>query len=192
LAFIADNQNLGNAYSSGIDLDFSGRTKTSIGLLSSDLKVTYMLREVSQLEKNGAYYSAIGDFSELGGVTFRTKGRWTTSLKTGDWTNTLGVNFKSGYKDQETDVDVLDANGVVTGTETIRMDVPLTSTIDWQALWKPTKQLSLTFGILNLLDKAPPFVPSTGGAGRGQQFGYDDRYFDARGRIVYVNSTYNF
>jgi iron complex outermembrane receptor protein len=192
LAFIADNQNLGNSYSTGLDLDFAFRTKTSMGLLSSDLKVTYMLREVSQLEKDGPYYSAVGDFSDLGTVTFRTQGRWTTSLKTGDWTNTLGVNFKSDYKDLLTTVDVLDANGNVTGTEDIRVQVPWTATLDWQTLWKPTKQLSLTLGILNLLDSAPPFVPSTGGTNRGQQFGYDDRYYDARGRIVYVTGTYNF
>jgi iron complex outermembrane receptor protein len=193
LAFLADNQNLGNAYSTGIDLDFSGRTKTSMGLLSSQLTLTYMLREESQLEKDGQYFSAIGNFADLGSVTFRNKGRWATSLKTSDWTHTLGVNFQSGYTDQATSVDVLDAAGNVTGSETIRMEVGAYFTYDWQTVWAPTGQpWSLTAGVQNLLDRAPPLSISTGGANRGQQFGYDDRYYDPRGRTFYVNASYKF
>lgn len=192
LAFVADNRNLGNSYTTGLDLDFQGRTKTPFGLLSSQLTLTYMLREESQLEKNGPYYSAIGNFADLGTVTFRTKGRLSTSLKSGDWTNTLAANFQSGYRDQETTVEVLDAAGNVTGTEDIRMEVGNYVTLDWQTVWSPNKKWSVTAGVQNLLDKAPPFVVSTGGSNRGQQFGYDDRYFDSRGRTLYLNASYKF
>jgi iron complex outermembrane receptor protein len=193
LAFVADNQNLGNSYATGLDLDFSGRSKTSLGLLSTQLTLTYMLREESQLEKDGPYYSAIGNFADLGTVTFRTKGRLTTSLKSGDWTNTLAANFQSGYVDQETAVDVIDAAGNVTGSEKIRMEVGNFVTLDWQTVWSPVgKAWSITAGVQNLLDKLPPFVVSTSGTNRGQQFGYDDRYYDSRGRTLYVNGTYKF
>lgn len=193
LAFVADNQNLGNSYYSGLDLDFSGRTQTSLGLLSSQLTLTYMLREESQLEKNGPYYSAIGNFADLGTVTFRTKGRLATSLKTGSWTHGLAVNFQSGYMDQETTLDVLDAAGNVTGTEDIRMKIGSYATLDWQTVWSPVgKPWSITAGVQNLLNKAPPFSASTGGTNRGQQFGYDDRYYDSRGRTVYLNASYKF
>jgi iron complex outermembrane receptor protein len=193
LAFLGDNQNLGNSYSTGIDLDFSGRTKTSLGLLSTQLTMTYVLREASQLQKDGPYYSSVGDFSDLGKVTFRTKGRLSTSLKTGDWTNTLAANFQSGYKDQETSVEVLDAAGVVTGTEKIRMEVDSYVTFDWQTVWSPgAKKWSVTAGVQNLFDQAPPLAISSGGENRGQQFGYDDRYYDSRGRTVYVNASYMF
>nr|MDP2191084.1 TonB-dependent receptor [Rhodoferax sp.] len=193
LAFVADNQNLGNSYATGLDLDFSGRTKTSIGLLSTQLTLTYMLRETSQLEKNGPYYSAIGNFADLGTVTFRTKGRLASSLKTGDWTNTLAANFQSGYTDQETSVDVLDAAGNVTGTEDLRMKIGSYVTLDWQTVWSPVgKQWSITAGVQNLLDTAPPFSASTGGTNRGHPFGYDDRYYDSRGRTLYVNASYKF
>jgi iron complex outermembrane receptor protein len=46
--------------------------------------------------------------------------------------------------------------------------------------------------VLNLFDRAPPFVVSVSGTNRGQQFGYDDRYYDARGRTLYVNASYKF
>lgn len=193
LAFVADNQNLGNSYTTGLDIDISGRTATPIGQLSSQLTLTYMIREESQLEKGGKYYSAIGNFADLGTVTFRTKGRLATSLKTGDWTNTLGVNFQSGYLDQETEVNTLDAAGNVTGSENVRMKVGVYTTLDWQLVWSPKGlPFSVTGGVQNLLNKTPPFVVSTGGGNRGQQFGYDDRYYDSRGRTYYVNASYKF
>jgi len=193
LAFVASNENLGDSYSTGLDIDFSARTKTSMGLLSSQLTLTYMLKEKSQLVKGGEFYSAIGNFAELGTVTFRTKGRVATSLDTGNFTHTLGVNFQSGYKDQETTVELLDATGNVAGTEDIRIDVKRYFTFDWQTVWSPKGQKwSITAGVLNLTDKAPPFVVSSGGSTRGQQVGYDDRYYDSRGRTFYVNGTYKF
>jgi iron complex outermembrane receptor protein len=193
LAFKADNQNLGNLYSTGIDLDFTGRTKTSLGDVTSQLTLTYMVREESQLEVNGKYYSAVGKFDpDLGTATLRTKGRWSTSLKTGDWNNTLGINFQTGYTDQPTSVEVLDAAGVVTGTEKISIEIPEYFTVDWQTVWSPTKSWAVTIGVLNLTDKKPPLSISTGGFNRGQQFGYDDRYFDPRGRTYYLDASYKF
>ncbi|WP_258194829.1 TonB-dependent receptor [Janthinobacterium sp. PAMC25594] len=118
--------------------------------------------------------------------------QWTNTLKTGNWANSLTVSFLSGYKDQETSVDVLDAPGAVTGQEDIRMRVGFYSTLDWQTVLTPSKSWVLTAGMLNLADKSPPFVPSTSGANRGQQFGYDDRYYDPRGRTGYLNASYKF
>lgn len=192
LAFLANNQNLGKSYATGVDVDVSVRYRSPIGLLTSQLNVTQMLREQIQLERDGAYYSAIGNFAELGTVTFRTRGQLATTLKTGNWANTLTVNFRSGYRDQETSVEVLDNAGNVTGQEDIRMKVGFFSTLDWQTVWTPRESWALTAGVLNLLDKNPPFVPSTSGSGRGQQFGYDDRYYDSRGRTLYFNASYRF
>jgi iron complex outermembrane receptor protein len=192
LAFMLNNQNLGNSYATGIDWDITGRYRFGFGGLTSHLMVTQMLREVSQQEKDGPYYSAIGNFAELGTVTFRNRGTWSNTLKTGDWSNTLTLNFKSGYLDQETTVDVLDASGKVTGQEDVRKNVGYHSTWDWQTVWTPSKSWALTAGVLNLFDHAPPFVPSISGGNRGQQFGYDDRYYDARGRTMYLNASYKF
>jgi iron complex outermembrane receptor protein len=192
LAFLLNNQNLGKSYATGVDWDVTARYRFGFGALSSHLMFTQMLREVSQQEKDGTYYSAIGNFAELGTVTFRNRGTWSNTLKTGNWSNTLTLNFKSGYLDQATTVDVLDASGNVTGQEDVRKKVGYFSTWDWQTVWNPSKSWSLTGGVLNLFDHAPPFVPSTSGLNRGQQFGYDDRYYDARGRTMYVNASYKF
>ncbi|MGE4052796.1 MAG: hypothetical protein AB7F38_17125, partial [Piscinibacter sp.] len=65
-------------------------------------------------------------------------------------------------------------------------------TLDWQTQWRPVKSLLLTVGVLNVFDTKPPLSISTGGLNRGQQFGFDDRYYDSRGRVAYVNASYKF
>lgn len=193
IAFLADNRNLGKSYSTGIDFDIVGRAKTGWGDLHSQLTMTYMVREQSQLERNGPYYSAIGVHNpDLGSVTFRTQGRWANTLKTGNWAHTLGINFKSGYTDAPTMVEVLDANGNVVGNEEIKLKVGSYVTLDWQTTWTWNKKWSITGGVLNLTDKAPPLSISDSGANRGHPRGYDNRYYDPRGRTFYVNASYKF
>ena len=47
-----------------------------------------------------------------------------------------------------------------------------------------------TLGVLNLADQDPP--RSLKSAGGGQQIGYDDRYYDPRGRTFYVKGEVRF
>jgi iron complex outermembrane recepter protein len=192
LAFFSGNQNLGKSYYTGIDLNLTGRAPIGGVTLTSNLSATYMLREVQQTQRGGQYFSAIGNFAELGTVTFRWQGKWTNTVTHGHWAHTFGLNFKSGYRDAETTVDVLDSSGTVTGTEDIRLKVKSYATLDWQTQWSPIKNLSLTVGLLNLFDKDPPLSISSGGLNRGQQFGYDDRYYDSRGRTLYFNASAKF
>ncbi len=193
LTFNAGNLNLGKSFSTGLDLDFTARAKTPIGDLTSQFNATYMIREVSQQVIDGPYYSAVGDYGDnVGGPTFRWQGKLTTTLKTGPFANTLQVNFKSGYRDAAETADVLDANGNVVGQEDVRLKIPRYYTFDWQTQFDLDKSLSFTVGLINMFDKKPPFAISTGGTNRGQQFGYDDRFYDPRGRIWYVNASYKF
>jgi len=193
VAFNASNQNLGKQFSTGIDFDVTGRWTTPIGRLSSQLAATYMIREQAQTQIGGPYYSALGNNAELGAVTFRWQGKVTTVLQAGDWTHTLGFNFKTGYRDALETVEVLDANGAGTGeTEDVRIQVPRYYTFDWQTAWRLQKRFTLTVGLLNLFDKAPPLSLAEGGINKGQMFGYDDRYYDPRGRTLYANLSYSF
>ena len=193
LAFNQGNLNLGKEYYSGVDFNIQHRAKTPVGDLNTSATATYMLRQKQQLEPNGTYYSPIGvNSDDLGTVSFRWQGRIQSTLKAGAWDHTLGMNFKTGYKDQTTEVEVLDANGNVTGTEDIRLRVKRYYTFDWQSAWTFRKDMTLTLGLLNIFDRDPPFTLSTSGTNKGQQFGYDDRYYDPRGRTLYGNFTYRF
>ncbi len=192
LAFKNLNQNLGKSYATGLDFDIIGRGKTGWGDLTSQLGLTYMIREKQQTEKNGPFFSAIGNFEDLAVVTFRWQGKWTNTLRVGNWTHTLAINGRSGYKDSVTTVDVLDASGNITGQEDLRLDVKEHFTADWQTTWDFNKNFQFTGGVLNLADTKPPLSISSSGSNRGQQFGFDDRYYDSRGRTWYVNASYRF
>ncbi len=194
LAFIGDNRNLGKRYATGLDFDIVGRAKVNgFGDVTSQLAWTYMIREVEQTQKNGPFYSAIGNFAELNTVTFRWKGKWINTVKTGNWAHSVAMNFQSGYKDFATDAERLDAAGNPTGDiDILRLNVPSYFTFDWQTVWSISKNFQFTVGALNITDEKPPLAISTGGANRGQQFGFDDRYFDSRGRTWYANASFRF
>lgn len=194
LAFLADNKNLGKESYTGLDLDATGRARLGFADLTSRLALTYMIREQRQLQAGGRAYSGIGGVDEeLGAITFRWLGSWANTFAHGNWAHTFTGNFRSGYLDATTEVEVLDASGTPTGArEEIRLSVPRYATLDWQTQWKPIKNLALTVGLLNVFDTKPPLSISSGGANRGQQFGFDDRYYDSRGRTAYINASYKF
>jgi len=188
LAWNAGNLNLGKIYTSGIDFDISGRYKSGWGDWFSQVTATYMINQEYQQEKGGQYYSDLADNTQ-GALLYRWKGAWRTTLKTANWAHTLALNWVSGYTDAETTVEVLDANGVATGTEDIRLDVKPYYTFDWQSSWAINKSFELRFGLLNIFDKEPPLVLTTTG---GQQVGYDGNLYDPRGRTIYADLKFKF
>jgi iron complex outermembrane receptor protein len=194
LAIFQGVQNLGNTYNSGIDFDVTARTLTSVGLLRTQVVATYMLRNTYQLTKNGEYFSSLARYGEDTKVTFRWQGRWVTTLaSSAGLSNSLTVNFKSSYADSPEVATVVDANGVPTSAEeTVQRRVKHYLTLDWQGNWTLDKALALQVGVLNLLDTAPPFSIAQSGLNKGQMVGYDDRYYDPRGRSIYANLSYRF
>jgi iron complex outermembrane recepter protein len=187
------NQNLGKEYRTGLDMDLQTRWKALGGQWGSQWLVSHVFRQAQQLTPGGPYYSSLGNHAELGEVTFRWRGRWTTTLQYAQWRHTLAVNFKSGYRDAAVQAQLLDASGQPTGQyEFVRVKVPWSSTVDWQSAWQFDTTWSLNVGLINVFNQHPPFVPSNGGVNRGQNFGYDDRYADPRGRIFYANVSHRF
>jgi iron complex outermembrane recepter protein len=188
VAWNSGNLNLGKEYTSGIDIDVRATKKFDAATWVSNLTATYMVRQRYQQETGGKYYSDLGDNTE-GGLLYRLKGNWRNSVKYGAWTHALNINYVSGYHDTSTEVEVLNSLGVVTGTEQVRLKIKPFITLDWQTQWAVGKQLDVTAGVLNVLDKQPPLTLSTTG---GQQVGYDGNLYDPRGRTVYANLRYKF
>jgi iron complex outermembrane receptor protein len=194
LAYNQANLNLGKAYYNGVDLNLQTRFQTPLGRLTGDVKATYMINEKVQLTPGGTYYRPISNNEpNLQYVTFRWQGSASASLRTGNWTNTLGINFKSGYKDAVATVEVLGPGDTPTGNfEDVQLRIGSWETFDWQTQWQATKSLTLTGGVLNIMNKKPPLSLAEGGAGKGQMYGYDDRYYDIRGRTLYFNANLKF
>jgi iron complex outermembrane receptor protein len=191
LAYNASQTNLGKSYTSGIDFDATARFDTPLGKLTSNLRATYMLRSKKQLLAGGEYFSTVSDnHPSIGEVTFRWKGQLTNTLQSGAWTHAANVNFQSGYKDFPTEVYGIDASGNYNGDDrVVRLKVKPYITLDWQTAYAWNKQLTLTAGVKNLLDKDPPLSLRAKG---GHMLGFDYRYYSPLGRTLQVKASYDF
>jgi iron complex outermembrane recepter protein len=89
----------------------------------------------------------------------------------GPWAAGLVNHYKSGYLDQD-------------GTS----EVGAYSTWDLYGSWSPNKQFTLTAGVRNLFDKAPPSSVQAATF----QVGYDPRFADPYMRTYYVRGTFKF
>jgi iron complex outermembrane receptor protein len=200
LALFAPNLNQGKSYTSGIDFDLIGRMKLPAGVgLTSQLTATYMLRDQYQSLEGGDYASSLGRLGENGAVTFRWQARWVNSFVVGPATHTLALNYKSGYRDQDfaatgqVDVNVVNADGSIgERVDSLKRRVSDHLTVDWQTHWRMSNLMTLNFGVINVFDKDPPLSMTVGGFNQGFQIGYDDRYYDPRGRTLYANLSYRF
>lgn len=190
LAYNQTNVNTGKEFYSGIDLNADGNWPLGNGKLRMQFVATYMIRNELQLTKDGPYYRNIGSYSTpLDLVTFRWTGRLLTSFDIGNWSHTLTANYKSGYRDVETTVDGIDANGDFNGeVADVRLDVDDYYTIDWQSNWQVTDWVQLTVGVLNLFNEDPPLSLTASNF----QIGYDARFYDPRGRVLFGQVQFKF
>ncbi|NVO05300.1 MAG: TonB-dependent receptor [Rhodoferax sp.] len=192
LAFIAPNENLGEQVTTGLDLDVTTRMQLGEGRWTSNFITTFILRSDAQQQKGGPYFSSLGNRDQQQSVIFDWQGKWINSYDIGAWSHVLTANFKSSYLDSAADPSILSGPGAGGDDPNYRVTVPSIVTFDWQTTYKPNKTLILTGGVLNLLNKPPPFLLSQGGLIRGQEVGWDGRYYDPRGSTVYLNATLNF
>lgn len=198
LAFFTPNLNQGKAFKSGIDFDVAGRTNFArLVDVTSQLTATYMLRDQYQIVAGGAYASSLGRFGDDGTVTFRWQARWVNTFEIGDTTHTLAMNYKSGYRDPDIAasayVNLVNSDGSIGDpVDSLTRRVSDQMTVDWQTRWRLMPQLDLNLGLINVFDKDPPLSLAVGGLKQGFQVGYDDRYYDPRGRTVYANLNYRF
>jgi iron complex outermembrane receptor protein len=131
---------------------------TSFGRFRIGLEGTYLTRFDNQLVPDGPWLSNVGQFGWASNgttnsqpiITYRWKHNLTLSWQYGDWNATLANQFNSKYRDQNTAV-----------TSQYYRDI--TSFSLWNATTsvKLGKQVTITAGINNLFDKAPPLTNNT-------------------------------
>jgi iron complex outermembrane receptor protein len=177
--------NIGKTHNQGIDWDLTGRQKFSFGNLTSNLQGTYLIK--SDYTKPGTqdWTSSMNFFGVNNNVSFRHVVRWTNTLDTGAFSNSLSANYRNGYTDAAADVLNLSTNKL----ENLRLHVPSHLTWDWQGKWNVTKAVALRAGIKNLLDRDPPLSLRNSS---GHQVGFDPRYADPLGRTFYMSGSYTF
>jgi iron complex outermembrane receptor protein len=178
--------NIGQTHNQGIDWETTYRHRFGFGKLESTLAGTYLLKaDYTEPGTSDKWTSDMNFFGIDDNVSFRHIVRWTNTLETGPFSNTLTVNYRNGY----TDAAQPARNTVTNLNETVRLHVPSFMTFDWQGKWNVTKAVLLRAGIKNIADRNPPLTLR---ASSGHQVGYDPRYADTMGRTFYVTGSYNF
>jgi iron complex outermembrane receptor protein len=199
VALIQKPFNAGSANYQGLDWEVNLSTNTSFGTVSADLSGTHMLKADYALP--GGTQTDLGRFGGDNNVVFRDIFRLTLGLKTGAWTNTLSVNYKSGYHDQAYTADsgnvlavnpdgslAVDADGNPRGVA-YNGRVSSYTIADWQTRWDFSKNLRFTVGLNNIFNTKPPLSLKIVG---GNQVGYDGRYADPTGRAIAAGASYRF
>ena len=188
--------NGGVANYKGIDWDISDKLKLPFGALASAFTGTYMLKENYTFLPGGEVLTSLGQYGPDQTVVFRVQARLAETLTTGKFSNSVIVNYKSGYQDAnyaagDGTVQVVNADGSHSATTSVvQRHVGSYATFDWQGRYDYSKAFSLTAGIRNLFDRNPPL--SIQNAGGGNQEGYDGRYVDPLGRTFYLTGHYKF
>ncbi|WP_418320919.1 TonB-dependent receptor domain-containing protein [Piscinibacter sakaiensis] len=184
--FISSSTNIGKAINSGVDWDFISRHKTPVGQLTLSIAGTYLIESsYTRPGTDSDFTDSMGKYGENAAVSFRNIYRATAILDSGKFSNSLTVNYRSGYEDQNQLVRDLATNTNVR----LRLDVPDYYTLDWQGIYRPNKSVELRAGVKNLLNKAPHLSLRDSS---GHQVGYDPRYNDPLMRTVYVAASYKF
>jgi iron complex outermembrane receptor protein len=169
------NQNLGDMNTNGVDLAANYRMRTKdYGNFAFAMNSTWVHKYDYQNFIGDEMHNKVGTFSG-DGVIFRWQNTMNLSWNKDKFGAGLTARYKTGYQDQQ--VEDYPNNRVTSYT-----------TVDGYGSWQAIKGLTLTLGVRNMFDRAPPLSYQTGTF----QAGFDPRYADPMGRTFYVRGTYNF
>jgi len=175
-------ENQGRLKTSGFDIAGDWRTERGpYGRFGINLSGTWVLKYDRQFGPDEPYRSNLGVFLN-DQVIQKWRHRINFEWDNGPVTLTLANQFSSSYTDQNTTYDpytdaLLPPNRVKSY-----------SLWDLTGSWTIGKNLKLRAGVLNLLDKDPPF------SNQAWFFlaGYDPSYTDPRGRSAFLSANYSF
>jgi iron complex outermembrane receptor protein len=179
------NLNFGTSKVAGLDWDVKLRVPDeSLGRFTVGVSGTYFTKFDTE-NQDGTFSGQVDQVNaSTGGVTPRWKHRLTVDWTNGAWSAMVAQNFQKGYTDLPgTFEDPTDP------TFTPR-HVGSYETFDVQGTYLGFKNVRISLGIRNLLDREPPYTNA--GGQTSFQAGYDPQYGDPRGRFVYGRVAYLF
>jgi iron complex outermembrane receptor protein len=175
-------ENQGRLKTSGIDIAADWRTERGDwGRFGVNLSGTRILRYDRQFGPSEPFRSNLGVFLNDQAIQ-KWRHRISFEWDKGPVSLTLANQYSSSYTDQNTTYDPF------TDSLLAPNKVKAYSLWDLTGSWAISSQLKLRAGVLNLLDKDPPF------SNQAYFFlaGYDPSYTDPRGRSGFVSLNYSF
>jgi len=186
LAYIDNTtMNLGGQIAGGIDVSGSWTLpQNRFGTFNIGIDGTYLTRFDNQLEKDGGWMSNVGQFgwasngttSSYPIITYKWKHNLRLSWSKGDFSAQLTNNFNSKYKDANVAVQ-----------PQYYRDISSYSAWALTGTWRAQKQVTVTAGITNLFDKAPPITNNT-----VYSYAYLSSAANPTGRAYNLRVTYSF
>jgi len=192
LAYVLNTtQNLGDVKTDGFDISVAWRgTATPLGRFGASVNGSYVKSYAFQVEPGGAWFNPLGRWasqfstgSTSGGTVLRYQQTTAVTWDTSEWSTRLAHRYKTGYADQNSQGAPFNVAPFNTNK------VAAYQLWDLSVQYRGIKGLTVAAGVLNLLDKDPPFTNQTA---RFQARGYDDRYSDPRGRTWQLSGRYEF
>jgi iron complex outermembrane receptor protein len=171
---IQQTLNLGRYVTAGVDVTGSLLVPVPVGKVKISFDGTYISKYQYQQQEGGPFNNNLGSFTSDNGAITRWRHILSINYSSGPWAATLSQNFVLGYHDDTSGGNVRDVGNA--------------ETYDLQALWTGIKNLTLTLGVRNVLDRDPPQSAQA----QTFQVGYDPRYGDPFGRTYYGKITYSF
>jgi iron complex outermembrane recepter protein len=175
---LATYDNFGTQQSKGFDFSFKAKLpRTEIGTFKVEWDGTYMLSQKSKGVGEAAYgANFVGTYLNFAGPVIRLRHASSVDWESGPYAASLTYIWQQGYQDKD-----LGADGNV-------RKVGVYDLVNLSASYTGVKNLKLTLGVLNALDKDPPYSNQN----NTFQVGYDPSYTDPRGRTFYVKASYKF
>jgi iron complex outermembrane receptor protein len=192
LAYVLDtNQNLGDVKTDGWDVSITWRgAATPIGRFGASLNGSYVKSYAFQIEPGGPWFNPLGRWASQfvtagtsGGAVLRYQQTTAFTWETSEWSTRLANRYKTGYRDQNSQGAPF--NVAPFNTNTVEKSILWDLSVQYRGI----KGLTVSAGVINLLDEDPPFTNQTA---RFQARGYDDRYADPRGRMWQLGARYEF
>jgi iron complex outermembrane recepter protein len=174
------NSNTGRITTDGFDISVQNQQQTAIGTFHEDVEATTVTQFLQQQYTGGPELNLVGNLQIQGlnpAFKWQTNSRvdWMSPGKM--WGGGLSNRFYSGYVDE-----FPDGNGNQRKVGTYAL-------LDGYASVKPINNLTVLFGVKNILDKSPPF---TNAAQNNFASGYNALIADPLLRNFYVNLKYTF
>ncbi len=166
----ASLENVGQATAQGFDLSAKYRLRTDLGNFTPAWEATVVTKSSETNVVTGDVEDNLGKYLR-GGPVVRVKQNFSVDWDNSAWAAGVRYFVQSGYRDYDE----------------VRQ-VPKYDLWSLQGQYKGVKNLVLTAGVLNLLDKKPPVTVQEDYF----QVGFDPTYADVKGRSFYVRANYKF
>ncbi|UXH80029.1 TonB-dependent receptor [Roseateles amylovorans] len=163
-------ENVGKINVSGFDFSARTRVRTDFGSFTPGWEATLLTKSEESIVGTGSVRDNLGKYN-LGGPVVRFKQTFTLDWDLGNWGASARYNRQNGYEDYD-EVSKVKAYDLV----------------DLQGQYRGIKNVTLTAGFRNLLDKKPPTTVQEDYF----QVGFDPTYADVKGRTFYLRGTYKF